>query len=139
VIEQLLAFLISLGAACTPIQSEYLIWGANGQAIVEMATVPADKVWLVRASGVFTTDSNGAEYMMELVRPVESQGGACCWRIPLTRSVGLVKSTPVLALERPLTLLPGERLAARASGLDSIYQMGIAMVYYELPKTCLGL
>ena len=138
-IEVLLVFLMAQGSACFPTQSELLQWGGPGQGIVELRAVPAGKVWLIRAAGVFTTDNTGAEYMIELIRPVESQGGACCWRVPIERSPGVIYGTPVLALYRPLTLLPGERLGGRANGLEAPYQMGITAVYYEIPKQCLGL
>lgn len=136
-IEYLLVALLSI-AGCAPQNREFLVWGQPGAAIVESAAVPPDRVWLVRAVGAATTQGTQTRYALELVRPVLSQGGACCWRIPL-KEMATNDSTPPMALSRPIALLPGEKLAVRTNAIVSPNQAAILFVYYDVPKNCLGL
>lgn len=136
-IEHLLVALLTV-AGCAPANREFLVWGQPGAAIVESAAVPSDRVWLVRAAGGATTQGSSVRYAMELIRPVLSQGGACCWRIPL-EDMKPNDSTPPMALSRPIALLPGEKMSVRTNGLVSPNQVAILFVYYDVPKSCLGL
>lgn len=136
-VEALLLLILAANPQCVVADREFLLWGNPGQGAVESAAVPAGKAWLVRAAGVATTDGSGAEYMMELIRPVKSENNACCWRVPLQRSPAWQWGTPVLALERPIVLLPGERISARTNGQEPEYKMALLFVYYEVSESCL--
>jgi hypothetical protein len=137
--ELLLMMLLTTGL-CTKesiTEKEFLVWGDAGTGVAQGPVVPPDRVWIIRAAGVATTDNTGGEYMIELQRPVKSQGGACCWNVPVARSAQFVFGTPPLALDRPLTLLPGERLRARENGWDATSKIAILGVYYDIPRACL--
>ena len=132
----LLSLILSAGQ-CPVENKEFLLWGAPGAGIVQSDPVPDGKVWIVRAAGLFTNDNMPpADYMLELIRPVRSQGDACCWRIPLEKSPRPVNTTPLLALSRTVVLHQGERLAGRTNGAA---KFGLNFVYYELPEMCVPL
>ena len=126
-LDTILALLLTLA----PLQGEYLQWGAPGVAIVQSDPVPAGKIWIVRAGGVFTDNPYPADYMMEIVHPVASQGNACCWRIPVMRSPHDVQGTPVLALNREIILFAGDMLSARANNLGNA-KFGLTFLYLEI-------
>ena len=138
-----LFFILVLGTAqgafaqeCTPDHREFLRWGGIGAGTVETNPVPAGEVWVVTAAGVFGNNFPG-EYMMEIRHPVWSQGGVCCWRIPVARTTGFVTGTPYLALEREITLREGDTLTGRVNGLQSWAQIGITMLYDAHPARCM--
>jgi len=133
-IEILLLMALTSDPNCTAIQGEQMQWGKTGQGAVETTAVPDGEIWLVRAAGVFG-DNQASEYMMELVTPVWSQGGACCWRIPLVHSYGVVAATPYVALPRPIVMRKGEKLSARGNNITS--KIGVNMIYYRLPAHCI--
>ena len=136
-IEQLLIAFLTI-AGCAPENREYLVWGSSGSSVVESVAVPPDRVWLVRAAGAATTQGTQTRYALELIRPVLSQGGACCWRIPI-EGMSENNSTPPKALSRPIVLLPGEKLAVRVNAIVSPNKAAILFVYYDVPKSCIGL
>jgi|WetSurMetagenome_2_1015567.scaffolds.fasta_scaffold28566_3 hypothetical protein len=137
-VEIFLAMLLSMGLCTSNLvtEQEFLVWGTPGTGVAQGPVVPNDKVWLVRSAGVSTTDNTEGEYMIELQRPVKSQGGACCWNVPVARTSQFVYGTPPLALEKPLVMYPGERLRARENGWDAASKVGILGVYYEIPRSC---
>jgi hypothetical protein len=135
-IEIFLLMALANNPSCKAEESEFMQWGNHGQGIVSTYAVPNGRIWLVRAAGVFGT-SLAANYMLQIDRPVKSQGNACCWLIPIARSPGDINGTPYLALERPLILHAGEKLSSRVNGLTSSEQIGINMLYYSLPASCL--
>lgn len=98
--------------------------------------VPDGERWVIRHGGLGSTAGNQVEYMMEIAHPVVSAGGACCWYIPIARSPGKPDGTPVLALERDITLLAGERLGGRANGLKSGESIVLYYVYWAVPASC---
>lgn len=99
--------------------------------------VPFGERWIVRGAGVGSTAGNQAEYMMEIAHPVPvAMGGPGWWYIPIARSAGKPDGTPVLALDREVTLLAGERLGARANGLRSGETIALSYVYWKVPSTC---
>ena len=122
-------------AECTPIHEEFLRWGMIGATTVETDPVPAGEVWVVTAAGVFGNNFPG-EYMMEINHPVWSQGGACCWRIPVARTTGFVTGTPYLALSRELTLREGDTLTGRVNGLQPGAKIGVTMLYDVFSEAC---
>lgn len=107
------------------VRKPFLKWGQPGVSKVESDPVPPHTQWLVYAGGVATEDNTGAEYMMEIVLPVLT------WRVPVARVPAWTYGTPVLALPREITLYDGERLTARANGLDPTAKMGLVFLYYE--------
>lgn len=137
-LEMLLMLMLQQTPSCPVENKEFLLWGAAGGNTVQTAPVPKGKVWMMREAGIASTDSTGADWRMELLRPVRSQNNACCWRVPIAISTSWRTSTPVLALERPLVMHEGEILAGRANGVEAPYQMALLGVYYEVPSYCLG-
>ena len=131
-LEVLLALILAQNPSCKAETREFLFWSDPSQAIVETMAVPLGKVWLVRAAGLFTNDGAGANYAMEIVRPVRSQGDVCCWRIPI-EGMRWAQMTPLVALSRPVVLHEGEKMAGRST---RAHAFGIDLVYYELPKEC---
>jgi hypothetical protein len=114
-------------------RGEFLQWSKPGEGKVESDPVPAGKVWLVRAGGVATEDNTGAEYMMEIVLPANG------WRVPVARTEGVRFGTPVLNLPYPQTLHEGEKLTARANGVEPPYKFALVFAYYEFDKSVFGL
>lgn len=99
--------------------------------------VPVGERWVIRAAGVGSQAWNQAEYMMEIAHPVPvAMGGPGWWYVPVARSAGKPDGTPVLALDRELTLLAGERLGARANGLNEGTSIALFYLYWRLPASC---
>lgn len=114
---------------------EYLVWGPKGYGGVEGSEVPQGKVWLIRAAGLFTSDSKQMEYMMEIKK--RSAGGGF-FLIALERKLGVAGATPALALSRDhVILVTGERLQGRCVGLSSDREIGISYVAWEFPESML--
>ena len=130
----------------TPI--EYLRWGPRGAAGWQVAgdAVPAGEVWLIQTCGIATNDPRLFSYRMQIVRAGHSH--------VLKVNETLQGSTPVLCVDRPVILLPGDVLVARVNGAPADYgngdggtitDAGMALLYTgwkfpiaDLPKLLFG-
>lgn len=126
---------------CTPQPVESLVWGQPGQALLPALAdvsgfVPPDQVWLIRAAGIATDDGRPIEWMLQIDHKVASQNDACCWLVPLHRQTGTAAGTPVLALDRDVILIAGERLSARANGLGADKKLALLFVGWRFPASC---
>ncbi|HMF97593.1 MAG TPA: hypothetical protein VKE96_25010 [Vicinamibacterales bacterium] len=126
----------ALGPGCVATPGEFNAWGEPGQNSVYGDVVPSGERWLVRAASINSEEPVGAQYMLEIAHPVAADSGVCCWFTAVQRGVGEPDGTPQLALEREVTLLPGERLFARANGLHAPNAMALTMLYWRLPLAC---
>ena len=121
--------------ACLPENGEYFGFVYGNHLVGDR--VPEGKAWVIRAAGVFTSDGNPIEWMMEISHPVWQQGNACCHLIPVARSPGYASGTPVLALTREVVLLGGEAITARANGVREGNYMGLTYLYWQVPASCI--
>jgi hypothetical protein len=149
----LLTLLLTLGLSaqpaaqtCTGTAGHFFQWGDADAGAVYSPVVPATETWLVDAAGLFTSDNGWAdntEWMMEVIEPVPEQTGLassedvgrCCWRIPLIKQLGS-RATPLAALNRPIILRPGQRMAGRTNGSGGGRKFGIDGIYWRFPASC---
>ena len=107
--------------------------------------VPRNESWLVEAAGLGVALNPGesiqpnSEFMLELMEPIPEEGHTdssdtvhCCWRVPLAKATN-VYATPVVALNRPLVLRAGQRLAGRT---NNPVMLGINGTYWRYPASC---
>jgi hypothetical protein len=125
-----------LGQSCVATAGEWNGWGESGNGIVYGEVVPDDERWLVRAASINSQEPVGAEYMLEIAHPVAMDANMCCWFVALQRGAGKPDGTPQLALDREVTLLPRERLVARANGLRAPNAMALSYLFWRLPLAC---
>ena len=135
-IELMLLWILAQGPQCVAEHHEFLRWGDINAGGVETDPVPPGKVWMVRAAGVMTSYPWNGVWMMELKHPVWGQGGVCCFSTVLERT-DWRSGTPPVSLTRPMFLYEGDRLTGRMCCMSNNYQIGINMLYYELPQSCL--
>jgi hypothetical protein len=95
--------------------------------------VPAGERWIVWAASVSSNAWNQAEYAIEIASLPD---GICCWYTAVARSPNKPDGTPVLALGRDVTLLPGMRLGARANGMQDGATIALFYQFWRLPAAC---
>lgn len=128
---------------CTPMRLKHLSWGPQGQAIwptptywanpeLSLAFVPDGEVWRIDAAGIATSDGRQLEWMLQIELKVEQM------LVPLERPTGFAAGTPVMALTRPVILMPGERLSARVNASPLNGQMALIFIGWRYPIACLS-
>lgn len=120
---------------CTPQRVQGHSGWATNTAVAYGAWVPPGEIWLLKTAGVVTNDPTPLEYKLQIEQEVLSQGNACCWLQPLV-SVGRTEATPKLALDRPVILEAGERLAARTHA--TVVDLALLYSGWKFPSACLG-
>lgn len=123
--------------SCAARPGEGNFWAEPGNGISMGDEVPAGEKWTVTAAGVTSEANANAEYMLMIAHRVVSAGGQCCWFIGLERPVGKPDGTPTIALGHEVTILPGDRLAARVNGLQADKRIALNYLYWAMPVTCL--
>lgn len=135
-----LALTSSLSAAdnCIARPGEANYWGSPGNGITYGDPVPAGQKWIIYAAGITSQANATAEYMLMIAHNVASAGGQCCWFIAVQRSVGKPDGTPTIALDHDVTVLAGDRFAARVNGLQGDQAIAVNYLYWELPASCVA-
>lgn len=118
-----------------------MLWGEAGQAMVPAYAdptsmyVPANEIWIVEACGVFI-DRNIPPSDFKLQYQVKDiVGGTNGWLVPLHVNIGKMDTTPVLALDRRVVLLPHTRISARVAWGETETKMGIMLTGFKVPYT----
>lgn len=128
---------------CTPQRLKHLSWAPAGQAIwptptywanpeLFLAFVPDGEVWRIDAAGIATTDGRALEWMLQIELKAEQM------LVPLERPTGLAGGTPVMAMTRPIILMPGERLSARVNAAPLNGQMALIFLGWRYPIACVS-
>ncbi len=117
-------------------------WGQPGQAMVPALAdlvslyTPADELWVVEAAGIFIdqTPAGPCDFKMQYqVKDVAGNTGG--WLVTLHVNLSPMASTPVLALDRRVVLVPHTRLSARVAWSETTTRMGLMFVGFRMPYT----
>jgi hypothetical protein len=131
---------------CTLTRVEAAPWGALGQKTVPLSKalpggdptgfVPDGEVWLIKAAGgAINNNTTPIEWSLAIEHHMAD--GACCILVPLRKPLGVTADTPVIALDRPVILEPGERLQLRSNSLPGDRQMALLYIGWRMPLACL--